>query len=302
MTYCKTNGFLAALIIASGVAVSAHAEEKPEAPYVVVFEYQKNAGAQGSVDPLFILQDGKPGPLPFEGRKGEIEKTLGAFAHKEYPVGRVLRVFEGGQLLRGVAVDSGLDDMAFIDANPILSSVNVRDAGVVLHGSEYALATNTPYPSTLDFRRRPLNTDEHGQVMAAARRIYAQDGLPPAVIADMKIERAESYSSADRGSSLVFASLTTATSQEKPAEHERALFLILKKSAGDKFNVAYHNVTPAEGPERKAEEIVDLFDIDKDGAPEAITRTHYWESWEYNIRRENGGAWDIIYTGAADGV
>lgn len=305
VTYSKLNSLFAALAtvaVVSPFAMSAHGQEKTEAPYVVVFEYRKNAGTLGTVDPLFILQDGKPSPLPFEGRKGELEKNLGGFAHKEYPVGRVLRVFEGGQLLRGVAVDSGLDDLAFVDANPILSGVTVRDAGIVLHGSEYALAVNSPYPSTMDFRRRTLNTDEQGQVMAAAKRIYGQDGLPSAVLADMKIERAEAYISADRGSSLVFASLTTATSTEKPAEHERALFLILKKTAEDKFGVVYQNVTPAEGTERKAEEIVDLFDIDKDGIPEAITRTHYWEAWEYNIRRENGGAWDIIYTGAADGV
>jgi hypothetical protein len=299
------NGLFAALataVFVSSAPTRAHAQEKTEAPYAVVFEYQSNAGALGSVQPLFILRDGTPSPLPFENREGDIEKTLGPFTSKEYPVGRILRVFEGGRLLRGIAVDSGLDEMAFLDANPILSGVAVRDAGVVLHGSEYALAINTPFPSTMDFRRRTPNAEEQGQIMSAARRIYAQDGLPAAVIADMKIERAEAYISADRGSSLVFASLTTATSTQKPDAHERALFLILKKSAGESFNVAYQNVTPAEGTERKAEEIVDLFDIDKDGVPEAITRVHYWEKWEYNIRRENGGAWNIIYTGATDGL
>jgi len=289
---------VAALVLASLFA--AQAAEEESAPHTVVFEYSKTSTGQGVVEPLFILQDGKPLPLPFEGAGKRIASRLWTFSQKEYPPERVLRVFEGGRLLRGVIVDGGLD-LAQPEEGPVIAGVNVRDAGVVLRGGEQALATNTAFPATLDFKRRRPNTAEMNEISAAARRIYAQAGLPEAVIASMKVEYAAVYDSADRGAGLLFASVTTTSFENAAPEHERALFLILDRAADGSFKVAHQQVTDGYGTKRKTEEIIDIFDIDGDGQPEAVTRTFYWESWEYNIRRRNGDTWDIIHTGVSNG-
>jgi hypothetical protein len=301
----RTNSFfwvpataIAALALVSLVA--AHAAEDKSAPYTVVFEYSKTSTGQGVVEPLFILQDGKPAALPFEGAGKRIESRLRAFAQQEYPPERVLRVFEGGRLLRGVIVDGGLD-LAQPAEGPVIAGVNVRDAGVVLRGGEQALATNTAFPSTLDFKRRRPNTAEMNEISAAARRIYAQAGLPEAVIASMKVEYAAAYDSTDRGTGLIFASITTTSFENSAPEQERALFLILDRAADGSFKVAHQQVTDGYGTKRKTEEIIDIFDIDGDGMPEAVTRTFYWQSWDYNVRRKNGDTWEIIHTGVSNG-
>ncbi len=57
VTYRKLSRLFAAAtaaVMVLNAPVSARAEEKSEAPYTVVFAYQKNPGALGSVAPLFI--------------------------------------------------------------------------------------------------------------------------------------------------------------------------------------------------------------------------------------------------------
>src|SRR5262245_37190244 len=86
---------------------------------------------------------------------------------------------------------------------------------------------------------------------------------------------------------------TTALEQ---ANQVTSVFIIADRASGG-YQVSFLWQHAGVEADVIVEEPAHIFDIDQDGIPELITRTEYYESFDYAVYRRVGKSWKLRYRG-----
>jgi len=276
--------------------VSATAQESSSQPAAAgrlifaVFDSSSISGSQPGtwLDPV-VLMDGKQMVAP----PAPNAPAAAQFAQKYFGPGKEYPLYFGGERKGTVKVQ---------EAKPVSCralTATVQMAGLEpLQRANFALAVAGEQPAGHKSERRLANPREVQWAASVAQKLFRQH-----------VRRKQAYKL------KAIAVLVTDVDRDGPLEligtfelavagKMHRLFLVLYNTgAGYQPLISKYNVAAATDLKSdKTELFVDQLDVDGWGLDELITRSYYYQGWDYSIyRRDADGIWRKAYTGGGGG-
>jgi hypothetical protein len=237
------------------------------------------------LDPIATLHAG-------ELRDPSLEEggTLAAaFAREYYRPGRAYPVYSGGERV-ATAVVVGVEE-------PVCTGLPAR-AMLTGGGSlRRGLATDEP----VELRRstgRPATDAEIGSVRPLVAELWRARDLPEALTTG--VEPLSTLTFAVPGGPRVLAA--TYRVDLDPELGNAASLLLIAEDRHGVYRPAFEWFHRSEGEvDVVVAELLDVLDLGRDGDPDLVIRSTYYESWDYRILSRTAGAWAERYRGGGGG-
>lgn len=259
-----------------------------------------------------VLSDGKTvEPIGF-WEKGKLEQALdnaaeaariAAFHRTYYKPAAVYRLIFGGSNAGTVTVKSS-DPKAECSANT--ASVGFASPKARLKGHVMALATNVVTPTKGSGVRRLPTAAERGEIEALVRAEFERQGVKPAAARNLKYHN---LTALDVDGDAKIELVGTFWVETEP-KTRALLFFIGEKGADDKYTFGTTDYRLIEEKDVMNGEIatlddgiyherlLDILDLDGDGAGEVFTYVQSFEGAGFNVYSRAAGKWSKIFEGA----
>jgi hypothetical protein len=281
------------LLVLAFAPLSYSQKKKPAAPakpQTIVFAVL-NGGK--SVEPIAYVEKGKMKEIPVGAGQDAANKV---FVTRYYrPASKFSLIFGGGSAGTVTVKKSNIGtECGGSSADASTVSTTAKLSELVM-----GLATNgAPIPTT-SFRRRPT-ASERTEIEALVRAEYAKQGVKPAQLhyhnlTAMDIDRDETPE--------FFGSYWI-----EPSKDQRAtLFVIAEKGGEGKYlltHTEYEVIKPDDVMSGDLKDLdtgiyqsllIDVMDIDGDGAAEVFTIAKAFEGNNYLVYRRSGGKWEKTF-------
>ena len=260
----------------------------------VVFAVKKYDESNVVIDPVVMVTRGRlaqpPGGVANDGTP-QAQSAEAEFVRGFYRPGRQFRVLFGGKEAGTVKVlkfeEQGCTGM-------VASATLQTDAR--LGGKVEALATDSATLGRGTNTRRAPTPEERAAAIALARKIFGEKRVPQRAIEKLEVDNLTAVDTDADGRHELVGSFVIMG--QWGVEH--AVFLVAEpKGAGLAPTLSwYHRGQEADAAARR---LVDVLDLDGDGAAEIIAQGLYYESHDYMIYKKQRGAWREVYTGGGGG-
>jgi hypothetical protein len=221
-----------------------------------------------------------------EGMSSEFEKTYFR-PGQEYPM-----LFGGSE--NGTIV---VEQPAVISCGSLTATV--KTSAPIPNGQTALAATSVEGLGIHANWRRLSTSAERSAFLELAARFLRKLGLASVQAAAIKVNNLRATKLGSQGPDAIIGGVTFKGQTEI---HHLFLVAVRKDAQFDVAVSSYHLTKDIEDSVDNVEEnFVDQLDFDNDGVDEIITRSAYYESWDYAIYKEQQGKWQKVYQGAGGG-
>lgn len=269
---------------------------KPAATPEQIF-FAVSGEKERSLEPIAVWRNGK---LEATASGDGDDKTLNAFAKTYYRAGQKYRVIFGGGDAGTALVKTSLTASDCAKAN---ASATVQSK-VQFNRLVMALATNATAKPPANTRRRPTPAEREG-VSEAVRAELGKQGVTAIALKGLTYVN---LTALDLDRDGAFELVGSALAQGKGAD-KRLLFFIAEQQNG-KYELRQANYERVTGETIMSggdikdvdggllnELLVDVFDVDGDGAAEVFTVKQGFEGNTYAVYRRQNGVWEEWFKG-----
>lgn len=293
-THASLVALTAAIFISAAAAAhgqrDAAARKTAGAEQTVVFAVQKYE-AEAQIDPVAVISGGRYAAPPLGGDTPLETARFKRFVRDFYRPGRKFRVLFGGGEAGSVEVRKYLEPGCVGMEASVTLQTSAR-----LGGQVAALATNSAALGRGKGTRRAPTDAERTAALELARRAFGRNKVAAARVAKMETNNLTAADlNGDGRAELIGSFIITGEFGV-----EDALLLIAEPGIDD-FAVTldwFHHGAEADSHYRR---LVDVLDLDGDGAAEVIVQGIYYESHDYFIYKKQRGAWRVVYQGGGGG-
>jgi hypothetical protein len=113
-----------------------------------------------------------------------------------------------------------------------------------------------------------------------------------------KVDNLRSTKLSEAGPSVLIGS---ATLKRNTSIHQVFLVALKKNFEYAEAVSSYHFARDEDDASASVENLVEQVDLDDDGADEIVSINTYYESWDYNIYKQENGSWKKAYQGGGGG-
>ncbi len=281
-------------------ATRAGAELQGSGAKTVVFVVSSSRAAQSAtiVPILMIEQGGYKQPVAGDSDAAEISR----FASDYYGKGQKYRLLSGGGSAGSLTVKASTKDSECLKTGAEVS----LQTQARLNANVMALATNSDSLGRAQGSRRAPTAAERASVLALAKDIYKQKGVPAALLPSMvTVNLTATNLKGDSKAELIGSFVVKKTK----GGQERYVLFLLAEADGNSYKAALSNYDRFTSKDIMSganidvvgqdgvytERFIDQLDLDGDGTSEVITMKLGLEGDGYMIYRKQKGQWQTLY-------
>ena len=299
MLYRRSVFFYCCLIFLSG---SAFAQKWPG---IVLYNLEVNSISKHLIiDPAVRIDKGKysyPVPTPpeaFEGTNSHevLEGLFNRFDKEEYPQGRNLEVYVGGNRC-GTATVTVLDTLN--SCSPVVSEVEVSDSSC-FYGQGLAIVTATPLKKFLQFA---IDSAREASILQYGKNEFLRRGIKKEIADKIYIFELRGSDLDGDGKPEYLVTYTIIGEEVHNGEYDMqySLTTILQPDSAGYTPVFTHYPDPGIPPETHYYHMVDALDFDGEGICKVLYQKRNLSSWDYVLVKKVDGVWTEVYEGAGGG-
>lgn len=268
------------VLLMAGIPVAGDAAVGNSKILFVVEDYRwaNLSGIDFVIEPLAYVRDGKLVKMDAldNGR-------LDSFSKEYYPHGARYNLFTAGKSAGSVTVLNTAFDIQCDSAD---ATVAVTPVGAV-DGDRMALASSADFKEAGYIRRTPVGTEKRA-LLKLISEIYAKHGVSASSLAGAQFRNEALFQSGPHAWLIGTATVGDDISQA-------AVFVIAERADDGSYRPTYswYHKGTEEGMESK--DLVDIVDLDGDGAPEIVVRDNGYEGVGYDVFRKTNTGWESIY-------
>ena len=251
----------------------------------VIFSLKKDTVAGFYIEPIVIISGGKYTEPPAGGDAGVMKK----FTDSYFRAGRQYRVIFGGGDAGSLLVQKYDQDMC----GNLLAEVGVQTTAR-LGGEVRALAVSSDKIGSGASSRRAPTEAERASALEVARAVYGQRRVGAALVKKMNTVNLTATDIERDGKFELIGTFQI----DGANETKHNLFVIFEPTAAGKYKAAW-NWYESGYEETK---LVDVLDLDGDGAAEVIAEGFEIENNLYVIYQRQAGTWRSVYKGGGGGA
>ena len=251
----------------------------------VIFSLKKETEGSFHIEPIVIISGGKYTEPPAGGDAGVMKK----FTDSYFGAGRQYRVIFGGGDAGSLLVQKYQEDMC----GNLLAEVGVQTTAR-LGGEVRALAVSSDKIGSGASSRRAPTEAERASALEVARAVYGQRRVGAALVKKMNTVNLTATDIERDGKFELIGTFQI----DGANETKHNLFVIFEPTAAGKYKAAWNWY--ASGYEDR--KLVDVVDLDGDGAAEIIAEEFEIENNLYVIYKRQGGTWRPVYEGGGGGA
>ncbi len=281
-------------------AMRAGAELQGSAAKTVVFVVSPARAAQSAtiVPILIIEQGGYKQPIAGDSDAAEISR----FASDYYGKGQKYRLLSGGGSAGSLTVKASTKDSECLKTGAEVS----LQTQARFNTNVMALATNSDSLGRAQGSRRAPTAAERASMLALAKDIYKQKGVPAALLSSMvTVNLTATNLKGDSKAELIGSFVVKKTK----GGQERYVLFLLAEADGNSYKAALSNYDRFTSKDIMSganidvvgrdgvytERFIDQLDLDGDGTSEVITMKLGLEGDGYMIYRKQNGQWRTLY-------
>lgn len=243
-----------------------------------LFAAQASGDTAVDLDPIAIYSAGRFDSLPSGGEDPASE----AFRSAAYSSGHRYWLYSGGERV-GTVTTTGPGMVGCTG----LPGIGLPRPTLLSRWRGLATADST---AALGGRRRAASAPELAALRGKARVLLVEAGAQAGVADTASPVEALVYEQPSKGFRWLIASFLVQTSTSSGESDLHAAFVLLEaEPAGARGALTWAHSGLEDDVQIRT--LVDLFDFDRDGSPELITMTSYYESWDYQVWRRDAKGW-----------
>jgi len=250
--------------------------------------------AASTIEPLVVIENGrlkKPPEYDYNKQK-ESDAAYDRFEKQYFLHGRKYPLFMGGTEKGFVTVGEPVGVSCISLSATVTTSVPLSNA-------QFALAATTTNGLGVHADwRKPVVPQQRSDFLRLVTRILGEHKVNSISESLIKVDNLRSTKLSEAGPTVLIGS---ATLKRKTGIHQVFLVALNKNSEYQEAVSSYHFAQDEDDASASVENLVEQVDLDGDGTDEIITINTYYESWNYNIYKQENGSWKKIYQGGGGG-
>ena len=250
--------------------------------------------AASTIEPLVIIENGqfKKPPEYDYGKQKESDAAYARFEKEFFSRGRKYPLLIGGAEKGFVTVGEPVAESCISLSATVTASVPLSNAQLAL-----AVTTTNGLRIHADWRQ-PVTPQQHAEFLRLVSKVLGRQKVENVSESSVRVDNLRSTKLNEAGPTILVGS---ATLKRKTGIHQ--VFLIATKKTLDYEELlsSYHFGRDDDDASASVENLIEQADLDGDGTDEIVTINTYYESWDYNIYKQESGSWKKVYQGGGGG-
>lgn len=275
-------------------ASKAQSASPPKILFEVMGEEKGKIPAASTIEPIALIENGhfKKPPEYDYGDQKKSDASYDLFEKEFFRRGRKYPLYIGGTEKGFVTVGEPVGESCISLSATVTASVRLSNAQLALAATEQGVLKSHP-----DWRQ-PVTSQQRAEFSRLVTESLATKKIGSIPSSQIKIEEIRSTK---LNANAPPALIGRATVKLRTGIHHIFIAATLKGAKYEKVLWSYHFARDEDDASAQSESLVEQIDLDGDGTDEIITINTYYESWDYNIYKEENGTWKKVYQGGGGG-